>query len=236
MSCVVSILAEAGGSWAIAPVSFVAKSRPVKNGTPSFRYTNQTTSPSSTERTWQASTTREGWSNEDSSRGVGHGRGLYGNRVIYMGVTGMKQLSKKHWNDEMIELEKQPMNKETIKPKIPTEEEWVASGLESWDWRWRAEQAEARVKELESQIKQYDELLEQAKVGLYQVKHNFDSMTAKMRRLLSYSLKHLDPALFYYDLSSNPAVRRQQIEERTKMRHELVDALRQFLDKTGVEK
>ena len=144
----------------------------------------------------------------------------------------MKQLSKKHWNDEMMDLEKQPMSHETIKPKIPTEEEWVASGLESWDWRWRAEQAEARIKELEAELKDYDTLLEQAKIALYQIKLNFDSMTARMRRLMGMCLKHLDPALFYYDLDPNPAVRRQQIEERTKMKHEVVDAVRMFLDKT----
>ena len=130
-------------------------------------------------------------------------------------------MSEKHWNDEMIELERKAMNDDTNQPS-----------MEPWDWRWRAEQAEAQIKKLEAELKEYDTLIEQSKVAIYQVQSNFHSMTRRMRKLLMMCLKHLDPAEFYYGLDTNPHIRRQQIEERTKMKNELVDALKDFLNKT----
>lgn len=132
-------------------------------------------------------------------------------------------MKEKHWNDEMIELERRPIK--------PTKEEWVASGLEAWDWRFRAEQAEARAKELEKQIEQAETLMEQARIGLFQIQFNFNSMTQRTTRLLKMCYENLDPH-FYLTLDPNPATRRRQMEERTAARRALCDALKFYLDST----
>lgn len=121
-------------------------------------------------------------------------------------------MTKKHWNDEMIELEKAN-----------------SPSLESWDWRWRAEEAEAKVRKLEEELKEYEILIEQARIGLYQIQSNFQSMQKNTVKLLKRCHKLLDPTLFYYDLDPNPAVRKRQIEERTQAKHDLVRALEIFL-------
>lgn len=121
-------------------------------------------------------------------------------------------MTKRHWNDEMIELEKAN-----------------SPSVESWDWRWRAEEAEAKVRKLEEELKEYEILIEQARIGLYQIQNNFQSMQKNTTKLLRRCHKLLDPTLFYYDLDPNPAVRKRQIEERTKAKHDLVDALEVFL-------
>lgn len=120
-------------------------------------------------------------------------------------------MTKKHWNDEMMDLEKQP-------------------SMEPWDWRWRAEQAEAKVASLEAELKELETLMEQARIAIYQVQTNFTGMVTASTKLLRRCHKLLDPALFYYDLDPNPLVRRQQIEERTQARHDLVRALEIFLE------
>ena len=114
------------------------------------------------------------------------------------------------WNDEMMALEKQ-------------------SSVESWDWRWRAEQAEAKVASLEAELKELETLVEQARIAVYQVQNNFNSMMLASTKLLKRCHKLLDPALFYYDLDPNPLVRRSQIEERTQAKHDLIRALEIFL-------
>lgn len=125
-----------------------------------------------------------------------------------------------HWNDEMMELEKQArLREESNQPS-----------MESWDWRWRAEQAEAKVNQLEAELKEYEQLMEQAKVSIYQLQHNFHSMQRNTVRLLKQCHKALDPTLFYYDLDHNPAVRKRQIEERTQAKHDLLRALEIFLE------
>ena len=123
-------------------------------------------------------------------------------------------MSKKHWNDEMMDLEKAN-----------------SPSVESWDWRFRAEEAEAKVKQLESELKDYENLIEQARIGLYQLQHNFTNMRKNTTRLLKQCHKLLDPTLFYYDLDPNPAVRKRQIEERTQAKHDLMRALEIYFEK-----
>lgn len=123
-------------------------------------------------------------------------------------------MSKKDWNDEMMELEKG-------EPK--------SNSVESWDWRFRAEQAEARVDQLEAELREFEGLLERAKIAVFQVQTNFQSMHRNSLRLLTQCHKMLDPALFYYDLSPNPLERQRQIEERTQAKHDLVRALEIFI-------
>lgn len=122
-------------------------------------------------------------------------------------------MTKKHWNDEMMELEK--ANSQSVEP---------------WDWRWRAEQAEARVKDLEEELVNLETLVEQARIAIYQIKGNADSMMRNTVRLLRRCHDVLEPSNFYYDLDPNPAVRKRQIEERTAKKHDLVRALKIFLD------
>ena len=124
----------------------------------------------------------------------------------------MSKETNKHWNDEMMELEKANQ-----------------SSVESWDWRWRAEQAEAKVASLEAELKELETLMEQARIAVYQVQTNFNAMMLASTKLLKRCHKLLDPALFYYDLDPNPLVRRQQIEERTQAKHDLIRALEIFL-------
>ena len=131
---------------------------------------------------------------------------------------------KKHWNDEMVELERMAMNHETNQPSV-----------ESWDWRWRAEQAEAKVKNLEEALEQYDGLVEQAKVGIYQIQENAKSLAKNTTRLLRRCYEVLKQSDFGYTLDPNPAVRKRQIEERTQTKRDLIHALEIFL-KTMEEK
>jgi hypothetical protein len=126
--------------------------------------------------------------------------------------------NERHWNDEMIALEKAN-----------------SPSVESWDWRWRAEEAEAKVKKLEEELMDYEILMEQTKIGLYQMQTNFQSMQKNTVRLLERCHKLLDPKFFYYDLDPNPLVRKRQIEERTQAKNDLVHALDIFL-KTMKEK
>lgn len=121
-------------------------------------------------------------------------------------------MSEKHWNDELMALEaKTNMAEESIMPSI-----------EAWDWRYRAEAAEAKLKEMET-------MMEQTKIAVYQIRNNFESIQNKQRALLAMCLKHLDPALFYYDLDTNPLVRQRQMNERTESKRKLVEALEMYL-------
>jgi hypothetical protein len=116
------------------------------------------------------------------------------------------------------------MNHETNQPSV-----------ESWDWRWRAEQAEAKVKNLEEALEQYDGLVEQARVGIYQVQENAKSLAKNTTRLLRRCYEVLKQSDFGYTLDPNPAVRKRQIEERTQTKRDLIHALEIFL-KTMEEK
>ena len=122
-------------------------------------------------------------------------------------------MTKKHWNDEMMELEKAN-----------------SPSVESWDWKWRAEQAEERAKNLEEELQDLEALMEQARIAIYQIKENADSMMRNTVRLLRRCHDVLEPSNFYYDLDPNPAVRKRQIEERTATKHDLVRALKIFLE------
>ena len=84
---------------------------------------------------------------------------------------------------------------------------------------------------MESEINEYEILIEQARIGLYQIQNNFTNMQKNTTRLLKQCHKLLDPTLFYYDLDPNPAIRKRQIEERTQAKHDLMRALEIYFEK-----
>ena len=125
------------------------------------------------------------------------------------------------WNDEVMRIE--AMSNETNQPSIP---------MEGWDWQWKAEQAESKIKQLEHELDKFETLLEHAKTAIYQIRENNRQVTKKTCVLLMLCAEQLelaDPIHFYANLDANPLVRKRQLEERLGARREVIEAVRYLI-------
>jgi len=129
-------------------------------------------------------------------------------------------MSNNHWNDEVMRIE--AMSDENNTPP----------DMESWDWRYRAEQAEQQIKALTHEVDKYEALLEHARIAIYQIQQNNKNTTNKVCTLLMLCAEQLelaDPVHFYANLDANPLVRKRQMEDRIAARREVIDAVRYLI-------
>ena len=126
--------------------------------------------------------------------------------------------SNNNWNDEVMRIE--AMSNETNQPSAP---------MEGWDWQWKAEQAESKIKQLEHELDKFETLLEHAKTAIFQIRENNNQVTKKTCVLLMMCAEQLelaDPIHFYANLDANPLVRKRQLEDRLEARREVIEAVR----------